>query len=408
MTTRYKPTNLRALWAGCTRRAWADLPGRRTRARRARRSTERVARARRVAEPLVGEPRRPLAAFWRGRSRSCSALPELEPVDLETWYRGINRVAPGLIRVDADEVTYSLHIILRFELEQELVAGSSRSTTCRRRGTRGCTTCSASRCPTTRAASSRTCTGRAPHTATSRPTPRERALGADLARVEGSCPTWMRRSRRASSARSTSRSATGSTGTAASSRRSRRSSGRSARRDRPAAVPRLPALEGGGAPTGVEPLRSMRRAPRGGSVQRACSPPLPTRPPSPARRSHRLDEVRGPQIHVLYALPSDGVDRRLDETGALEGLRRLLPGPGWPRRRAGRTCASIPIRARSTSPSSGSPPPTPPSPPGRVRTRSGRAGTARSRVRPSRPDLRRLLRRLQHLRLWWSLLGADR
>ena len=35
----------------------------------------------------------------------------------------MHRVERGLIRVDADEVTYPLHVILRFELEQELVAG---------------------------------------------------------------------------------------------------------------------------------------------------------------------------------------------------------------------------------------------------------------------------------------------
>ena len=34
------------------------------------------------------------------------------------------RVRPSLIRVDADEVTYGLHIILRFEIEQELLAGT--------------------------------------------------------------------------------------------------------------------------------------------------------------------------------------------------------------------------------------------------------------------------------------------
>lgn len=33
----------------------------------------------------------------------------------------------------------------------------------------------------------------------------------------------------------------------------------------------------------------------------------------------RLDEARGPQIHVIYAVAADGADRRLDETGALEG-----------------------------------------------------------------------------------------
>ena len=39
-------------------------------------------------------------------------------------YSAINRAEPGLIRVDADETTYSLHIILRFELEQELIEGT--------------------------------------------------------------------------------------------------------------------------------------------------------------------------------------------------------------------------------------------------------------------------------------------
>ena len=33
-------------------------------------------------------------------------------------------MAPGAIRVDADEVTYSLHIVLRFELEREMLAGA--------------------------------------------------------------------------------------------------------------------------------------------------------------------------------------------------------------------------------------------------------------------------------------------
>jgi carboxypeptidase Taq len=44
--------------------------------------------------------------------------------DAERWYREVNAVRPSLIRVDADEATYNLHIILRFELEQELLAGS--------------------------------------------------------------------------------------------------------------------------------------------------------------------------------------------------------------------------------------------------------------------------------------------
>jgi carboxypeptidase Taq len=45
-------------------------------------------------------------------------------LDADTLYRAVNRVHPSLIRVEADEVTYGLHIILRFELEQELIDGT--------------------------------------------------------------------------------------------------------------------------------------------------------------------------------------------------------------------------------------------------------------------------------------------
>ena len=41
--------------------------------------------------------------------------------DIHSFYRAINKVQPSLVRVDADEVTYSLHIILRFNLETRLV-----------------------------------------------------------------------------------------------------------------------------------------------------------------------------------------------------------------------------------------------------------------------------------------------
>ena len=44
-------------------------------------------------------------------------------VPLEDFHRALNRVAPSVRRVDADEVTYPLHIILRFELERALLAG---------------------------------------------------------------------------------------------------------------------------------------------------------------------------------------------------------------------------------------------------------------------------------------------
>ena len=44
-------------------------------------------------------------------------------LDAESVYRAANRVQPSLIRVEADEVTYNLHIVLRFELELELIEG---------------------------------------------------------------------------------------------------------------------------------------------------------------------------------------------------------------------------------------------------------------------------------------------
>jgi carboxypeptidase Taq len=42
-------------------------------------------------------------------------------VDPDSLFRAVNRSHPSLIRVEADEVTYGLHVILRFELEQELI-----------------------------------------------------------------------------------------------------------------------------------------------------------------------------------------------------------------------------------------------------------------------------------------------
>ncbi len=49
---------------------------------------------------------------------------ELAKVSLDQFYRAINKVEPSLIRIEADEVTYSLHVILRFELERALIEGS--------------------------------------------------------------------------------------------------------------------------------------------------------------------------------------------------------------------------------------------------------------------------------------------
>jgi carboxypeptidase Taq len=48
------------------------------------------------------------------------AVPNLDP---DAFYRAVNRVSPSFIRVEADEATYGLHVILRFELEQQLIDG---------------------------------------------------------------------------------------------------------------------------------------------------------------------------------------------------------------------------------------------------------------------------------------------
>ena len=47
-----------------------------------------------------------------------------QDIEIDQFVRHINRIQPGFIRVEADEVSYNLHIIVRFELEKELMAGS--------------------------------------------------------------------------------------------------------------------------------------------------------------------------------------------------------------------------------------------------------------------------------------------
>ena len=47
----------------------------------------------------------------------------LEDVDTQTFVRAVNRVKPSLIRVEADELTYDLHILLRVDLERQLIGG---------------------------------------------------------------------------------------------------------------------------------------------------------------------------------------------------------------------------------------------------------------------------------------------
>jgi carboxypeptidase Taq len=75
----------------------------------------------RLWENLVGKSR----AFWiyfYPLLQKEFPVP-LRNLSLESFYRAINAVEPSFIRVEADEVTYNLHIILRFEIERALVEG---------------------------------------------------------------------------------------------------------------------------------------------------------------------------------------------------------------------------------------------------------------------------------------------
>ena len=75
----------------------------------------------RMWENLVGRSR----AFWDHFYQPAQeAFPEaLRDVSIDDFYAAINDVRPSWIRVEADEVTYNLHIMLRFELEQGIISG---------------------------------------------------------------------------------------------------------------------------------------------------------------------------------------------------------------------------------------------------------------------------------------------
>lgn len=76
----------------------------------------------RLWENIVGRSR----PFWHHYyPKLQAAFPQqLNDVPLETFYRAINKVHPSLIRTDADEVTYNLHVMIRFDLELALLEGT--------------------------------------------------------------------------------------------------------------------------------------------------------------------------------------------------------------------------------------------------------------------------------------------
>jgi len=126
LTTRYQPDDLESIWSSLheaghglyahgnadslTRSSLSGAPSLGVNESQSR-----------TWENLVGRSR----PFWEHWYKPLQeTFPSLDSVELDDFVRAINRAEPGLIRVDADETTYSLHIILRFELEQELLEGA--------------------------------------------------------------------------------------------------------------------------------------------------------------------------------------------------------------------------------------------------------------------------------------------
>lgn len=75
----------------------------------------------RMFENVVGRSR----GFWQAHFPKLQALfpDQLGGYTAEDFYRAVNKVQPSYIRVEADELTYNFHIILRFELEQAMLNG---------------------------------------------------------------------------------------------------------------------------------------------------------------------------------------------------------------------------------------------------------------------------------------------
>jgi carboxypeptidase Taq len=74
----------------------------------------------RLWENLVGRSQ----VFWSHYFPKLQEMfPELKSVEEKQFYHAINRVRPSYIRVEADEVTYNLHILMRYEIEKALIEG---------------------------------------------------------------------------------------------------------------------------------------------------------------------------------------------------------------------------------------------------------------------------------------------
>ena len=76
----------------------------------------------RLWENIVGRSR----VFWNHYYPQLQTYfpQQLGDVDIETFYKAINKVQPSLIRTEADQMTYDLHVMIRFDLELALLEGS--------------------------------------------------------------------------------------------------------------------------------------------------------------------------------------------------------------------------------------------------------------------------------------------
>jgi len=76
----------------------------------------------RFYENILGRSRAFVHAIF---PRTKEFFPEqLAEVDEEMFYRAINKAEPSLIRTEADELTYALHVMVRYEIEKQLIAGT--------------------------------------------------------------------------------------------------------------------------------------------------------------------------------------------------------------------------------------------------------------------------------------------
>ncbi|MBR2027574.1 MAG: barstar family protein [Oscillospiraceae bacterium] len=74
----------------------------------------------RFYENYIGRSREFISCIF---PKLCEIFPQLADYTAEDVYKAVNRVQPGLIRIDADELTYCLHIMVRYELEKRIFAG---------------------------------------------------------------------------------------------------------------------------------------------------------------------------------------------------------------------------------------------------------------------------------------------